>query len=201
MIVVTTPRSLPSDDRGSTADVSRKDLSTRGIRLMNIIIRNENESDIERISQITKKAFQSLAISNHTEQFIIKALRKANALTISLVAEKEKTVVGHIAFSPVTISDGSPNWYGLGPISVLPELQKQGIGKMMMYEGLSLLKSLGANGCVLVGDPGYYEWFGFKSLSNLFVDGVPEKYVLALPFEKSKVHGTVMFHEAFSANG
>jgi putative acetyltransferase len=168
---------------------------------MNIIIRNENESDIERISEITKEAFQSLAISNHTEQFIIKALRKANALTISLVAEKEKKVVGHIAFSPVTISDGSPKWYGLGPISVLPELQKQGIGKMLMREGLSLLKSLGANGCVLVGDPGYYEQFGFRSLPELVVDGVPPQYVLALPFEKSKVHGTVMFHEAFSANG
>ena len=55
--------------------------------------------------------------------------------------------------------------------------------------------------CVLVGDPGYYERFGFRSLPELVVDSVPPQYVLALPFEKSKVHGTVMFHEAFSANG
>src|SRR5512135_615300 len=92
---------------------------------MNIIIRNEIGSDVEIISEITKAAFESLAISNHTEQIIICALRDANALTISLVAEVEKKVVGHIAFSPVTISDGSPDWYGLGPISVVPELQKQ----------------------------------------------------------------------------
>jgi len=64
-----------------------------------------------------------------------------------------------------------------------------------------LLRSLGAKGCVLAGDPGYYERFGFKSLPDLLVDGVPPQYVLALPFEKSRIHGTVMFHEAFSAKG
>jgi putative acetyltransferase len=168
---------------------------------MDIIIRNEIESDVEAISEITKAAFNSLAISNHTEQFIICALRDANALTISLVAEAEKKVVGHIAFSPVTISDGSPDWYGLGPISVVPELQKQGIGKSLIYEGLSSLKSLGAKGCVLVGDPGYYERFGFRHLPDLFIDGVPQQYFLALPFEESKASGTVVFHEGFSANG
>jgi putative acetyltransferase len=74
---------------------------------MDIIIRNEGQSDIETISVITKAAFEKLPISNHTEQSIINALRNANALTISLVAEKEKKVVGHIALSPVTVSDGS----------------------------------------------------------------------------------------------
>jgi putative acetyltransferase len=166
---------------------------------MNIIIRDENESDIDAISEITKAAFENLSISNHTEQFIINALRNAKALTISLVAEAEKKVVGHIAFSPVTISDGSLDWYGLGPISVLPELQKQGIGKSLMREGLSLLKTLGAKGCVLVGDPGYYERFGFRSLSDLVIDGVPPQYFLALPFEENKTHGTVVFHEGFNA--
>ena len=72
-----------------------------------MIIRNETISDIEAISKITIAAFQNLAISNHTEQFIINALRNANALTISLVAEIDGKVVGHIAFSPVTISDGA----------------------------------------------------------------------------------------------
>jgi putative acetyltransferase len=167
---------------------------------MNITIRNEIDSDIKAISEITKAAFENLAISNHTEQFIINALRDAKALTISLVAEAENKVVGHIAFSPVTISDGTLGWYGLGPISVLPELQKQGIGKSLMREGLSLLKSLGAKGCVLVGDPGYYERFGFRSLPDLVIDGVPPQYFLALPFEEHKTRGTVVFHEAFNAS-
>jgi len=168
---------------------------------MNIIIRNESQSDIETISVITKAAFEKLPISNHTEQFIINALRNANALTISLVAEMEKKVVGHIAFSPVTISDGSLHWYGLGPISVLPELQKQGIGKSLMRQGLSSLKSLGAKGCVLVGDPGYYERFGFRSPPDLVIEGVPQEYVLALPFVESKTRGTVAFHDGFAATG
>lgn len=110
-------------------------------------------------------------------------------------------VVGHIAFSPVTISDGSPGWYGLGPISVLPELQKQGIGKSLIREGLSALKSLGAKGCVLVGDPDYYERLGFRSLPDLVIDGVPQENVLALPFEESKTSGTVVFHYGFGATG
>ena len=75
-----------------------------------IIIRNETISDIDAISKVTIAAFQNLAISNHTEQFIINALRDANALTISLVAEVDGIVVGHIAFSPIAISDGSLNW-------------------------------------------------------------------------------------------
>jgi putative acetyltransferase len=117
------------------------------------------------------------------------------------VAIDGKKVVGHIAFSPVTISDGSPGWYGLGPISVLPELQKQGIGKSLIREGLSRLKSLGAKGCLLVGDPGYYERFGFTSPPDLVIQGVPQEYVLALPLEESKASGTVVFHKGFAATG
>jgi len=168
---------------------------------MDIVIRNEIKSDIKAISEITKVAFETLAISNHTEQFIIDALRDANVLTISLVAVVGRKVVGHIAFSPVTISDGSPGWYGLGPISVLPELQKQGIGKSLICEGLSSLKSLGAKGCVLVGDPGYYERLGFRSPPDLVIEGVPQEYVLALPFVESKTSGTVAFHDGFAATG
>ena len=120
-----------------------------------MIIRNETVSDIKAIDEVTIAAFQNLPISNHTEQFIINALRAANVLTISLVAEIDGRLVGHIAFSPVTISDGSLNWYGLGPVSVLPEHQRQGIGKSLIQEGLSSVKALGGQGCVLVGDPYY----------------------------------------------
>ncbi|VVB63724.1 Acetyltransferase (GNAT) domain protein [uncultured archaeon] len=168
---------------------------------MNIVIRNEIESDIKAISEITKAAFENLPISNHTEQFIINTLRDANALTISLVAVARKKVVGHIAFSPVTISDGSLGLYGLGPIFVLPELQKQGIGKSLIREGMSSLKTLGAKGCVLVGDPGYYERLGFKSLPDLVIDGVPQENVLALSLEENKARGVVTFHEGFNAKG
>jgi putative acetyltransferase len=167
----------------------------------NMLIRNETKADIDAISSVTISAFRTLAISGHTEQFIINALRDANALTISLVAEIDGQVVGHIAFSPVTISGGSADWYGLGPVSVLPEHQKQGIGKSLINEGISSLKARGGKGCVLVGDPGYYLRFGFRNIPALIYEGIPQKVFLALPFDKEMPQGTVLFHPGFSAKG
>ena len=166
-----------------------------------MIIRKETAVDIEAITEVTIAAFKTLPISNHTEQFIIKALRSADALTISLVAEIDERVVGHIAFSPVSFSDGTKDWYGLGPISVLPEYQKQGIGKSLINEGLSSLKELGGQGCALVGDPNYYKQFGFKNYPDLVHDGIPQEVFLALPFNKKVPQGTIEFHESFLATG
>jgi putative acetyltransferase len=165
-----------------------------------MIVRKETESDIEAITQVTIAAFKTLPISNNTEQFIIKALRAAGALTLSLVAEFEGRVVGHVAFSPVIISDGTEGWYGLGPVSVLPEYQKQGIGKSLINEGLSLLRQMGGRGCVLVGDPNYYIRFGFKNLPELVHEGVPKEFFLSLPFSEEIPQGIVVFHEGFKAN-
>ena len=166
-----------------------------------MIIRKETPSDIDAITQVTTAAFKMLAISNQTEQFIIKALRDAGALTLSLVAEIDGRVVGHIAFSPVEISEATKDWYGLGPVSVLPEYQKQGIGKSLIDEGLSLLKQLGGQGCALVGDPNYYKRFGFKNFPELVHEGVPQEVFLALPLNEKVPQGTVVFHEGFLANG
>jgi putative acetyltransferase len=164
-----------------------------------MIIRHERASDIDAIFTVTKAAFEDHPISNHTEQFIINALRAAKALSLSLVAEVDDQVVGHIAFSPVTISDGSENWYGIGPVSVLPEFQKRGYGKALINEGLALLKASGGQGCMLVGDPGYYERFGFRNLPELSLEGVPPENFLGLPFGKHIPLGAVTFHQAFAA--
>ena len=164
-----------------------------------MIIRNEKKSDVDVISEVTKAAFENHPISHQTEQYIVNALRAANALTISLVAEVGGKVVGHVAFSPATISGVSGHWYGLGPVSVLPECQRQGIGKSLIQEGLSLLKASGAKGCVLVGDPKYYERFGFRNLRDLILEGVPQEYFLALPFDETRSQGVVVFHQGFSA--
>jgi putative acetyltransferase len=166
-----------------------------------MIIRNETSSDIAAINDVTIAAFTYLAISNHTEQFIINALRKANALTISLVAEIDGQVAGHIAFSPVTISDGAKGWYGLGPVSVLPAYQKKGIGKSLIREGLSLLNKSGGQGCVLVGHPDYYKRLGFRNIPELVFEGVPPEVFFALPFTEKIPKGIVAFHEGFSAQG
>lgn len=166
-----------------------------------ILIRDEARHDAEVIAEVTVAAFDSLEISNHTEQFIVEALRSAGALTVSLVAEVDGHVVGHIAFSPVTISDGSNNWYGLGPVSVLPLYQRMGIGKALIREGLSRLKELGAKGCCLVGHPQYYRKFGFENVTGLVVEGVPEEVFFALSFDGRFPQGNVTFHEGFKADG
>jgi putative acetyltransferase len=166
-----------------------------------MVIRNEEPADTAAITDVTIAAFKDHPISNQTEHFIVDALRAADALTLSLVAEIDGRVVGHIAFSPVTISNGATGWYGLGPISVLPEFQKQGIGKSLVNEGLSLLKEMGGQGCALVGDPSYYSRFGFKNYSEMVHEGVPQEVFLALPFTGNVPGGTVVFHEAFLATG
>ena len=166
-----------------------------------IVIRDERKADIDVITEVTVAAFATLEISDHTEQFIIRALRSAGALTLSLVAEVDGRVVGHIAFSPVTLSDGSRNWYGLGPVSVLPEYQRRGIGGALIEEGLSRVKKLGANGCCLVGHPQYYSRFGFENVAGLGLEGVPKEAFFALSFEGSYPQGDVIFHDAFKADG
>jgi putative acetyltransferase len=164
-----------------------------------IHIRSETSDDITAIAEVTVAAFHTLEISNHTEQFIIEALRAARALTVSLVAEVDGRLVGHIAFSAVILSDGTPDWYGLGPVSVLPEYQRQGIGKALIHEGLSRLKRMHARGCCLVGHPEYYKKFGFDNIAELVHEGVPPQVFLALPFEESTPQGFVTFHDAFKS--
>lgn len=166
-----------------------------------IVIKDETKQDAAVITEVTAAAFESLEISEHTEQFIVEALRAANALTVSLVAELDGRIVGHIAFSPVVISDGTDGWYGLGPVSVLPEYQRMGIGKALINEGLSRLKAMGAKGCCLVGHPQYYTKFGFVNTDGLTLEGVPPEVFFALSFNSVFPHGKVTFHEGFTATG
>ena len=165
------------------------------------MIRDETRADVAAITEVTVAAFETMEISSHTEQFIIEALRSANALTLSLVAEVDGRVVGHIAFSPVVISDGTENWYGLGPVSVLPEYQRRGIGKALVREGLSRLKGQGAKGCCLVGHPQYYRKFGFENVTGLVHEGVPQEVFFAISFDGHFPQGNVGFHEGFKAQG
>jgi putative acetyltransferase len=168
---------------------------------LKIVIRSETSADVSAITEVTVAAFKTLEISNHTEHFIIAALRAAKALTVSLVADVDGRVAGHIAFSPVTISDGTSSWYGLGPVSVLPAYQRQGIGKALIREGLSRLKDMNAQGCCLVGHPDYYRKFGFKNMLGLVHEGVPQEVFFVLSFDGHTPQGTVAFHKGFKADG
>lgn len=167
--------------------------------LPNVVIRPERPSDIDAIAEVTREAFLTHPHSNHAEQFIIDALRKAKALAVSLVAEVEMEIVGHAAFTRVTISDGSEDWYTLGPLSVKRAFQRNGIGQALVRNGLAALSELGARGCVLVGEPEYYGRFGFRNRAELVFAGLPQEYFLALPFGEELPVGEVTCHEAFYA--
>lgn len=166
---------------------------------MSIKIREEQPADHAAIFDLTKRAFSTAAHTSHTEQFIVDALRRSGHLALSLVAAEEERLVGHVAFSPVTVSNGEPGWYGVGPLSVAPEFQRQGIGSLLMQQGMTTLRSRGARGCVLVGDPAYYSRFGFSSCAELSLRGVPPEYLLANSFCGAMPMGEVTFSPAFAA--
>ncbi|MCX4030489.1 N-acetyltransferase [Endozoicomonas sp. SM1973] len=166
---------------------------------MTISIREEQPSDIQSIHEVTVAAFLEAQHTDHTEQFIVKALRESCALSISLVADEAGNVVGHVALSPVSISDGTDGWYGLGPISVHPNNQNKGIGSKLMNAAIQELKNIKAKGCVLLGDPNYYHRFGFRPREGLVLLDVPEEYFQALVFQEDLPQGIVTYHESFSA--
>ncbi|CAI3804851.1 hypothetical protein GLGCALEP_03730 [Pseudomonas sp. MM221] len=166
---------------------------------MKLDIRNERADDLKQIAAVTVAAFEQEEHASHTEHFIVEALRNAGQLTVSLVAVVEDRVVGHVAVSPVTVSTGAAGWYGLGPISVLPGWQGQGIGSALMQAALTELQKQGAAGCVVLGDPAYYSRFGFIAEAGLVLPGVPQAYFQALSFCGEFPAGDVQYHHAFNA--
>lgn len=164
-----------------------------------MLIRSETPADQRAIFDVTQAAFRGHPHSEQTEAYIVQALRAAGALTLSLVAELDARVVGHAAFSPVQISDGSPSWFGLGPVSVDPAHQGRGIGTALIEHGLARLQARGAAGCVLVGEPAYYGRFGFRPEPGLLVlPDMPPTHFLALTFG-APARGTVTYHPGFAA--
>lgn len=164
-------------------------------------IRKERSEDADRIHEVTTRAFQDAPHTSHTEQFIVRALREAGGLSVSLVAEYDGEIVGHVAISPVSVSDGAAGWYGLGPVSVLPEYQRRGIGSRLVEMALAEIEQGGASGCVVLGDPEYYRRFGFRVIDGLVLPGVPVEYFQAMSFDGDLAQGDVAYHEGFSAQG
>ncbi|WP_315386518.1 N-acetyltransferase [uncultured Stenotrophomonas sp.] len=160
-------------------------------------IRNERPGDADAIHALTRNAFEHAPHSSHTEQHIVDALRNAGALAVSLVAEDAGGIVGHVAVSPVQLSDGSEGWYGLGPISVAPERQGQRVGSALMRAAMDALEAMGAAGCVLLGDPAYYGRFGFEAVPRLRPAGIPAEYFQARLLRGEWPDAEVAYHKAF----
>ena len=162
-----------------------------------MIIRPEVPGDFAAIRTINIDAFANHPFSQQTEHLIVEALRDAGALTISLVAEDDDAVIGHVAFSPALIDGKDLNWFTLGPIAVSPARQRRGVGARLIEAGIEALRLRDANGCLLVGDPAYYLRFGFRHSPSLTVEHVPAEYFMCLPLAGEIPHGTVSHHPAF----
>ncbi|MEM6913205.1 MAG: N-acetyltransferase [Pseudomonadota bacterium] len=162
-----------------------------------MLIRPECPADAQRIRDLTTRAFNGMPYSDGSEPGIIDALRRTEALTLSLVAEVDGVLVGQITFSPVTIDGRHDHWFGLGPVSVDPRRQKAGIGSALINEGLKRMKETGAKGIVLVGDPLYYQRFGFEGAVGLSYAGIDPHYVQRIVMALPDRQGTVRYTDAF----
>ena len=162
-----------------------------------IAIRPERAGDEAVIHALTEAAFRDMLFSDGDEQDLVDALRRDGDLSLSLVAEDAERIVGHIAFSPVSISDGTKDWYGLGPVSVWPELHHQGVGSALVRRGISDMRAAGAKGIVLLGSPEYYERFGFEHDPALQYPGPPAEYFQRLVLDGPPPAGVVAYAPAF----
>ena len=162
-----------------------------------IVIRQEQPGDEQAIYDLTEQAFRTMPFSEGDEQDLINALRADGELALSLVAETASQIVGHIAFSPVTISDGKTDWYDLGPVSVDPALQRRQIGSRLIRHGIAEMRQRGARGIVLLGNPDFYGRFGFAADPALQYPGPPAQYFQRLVMEGPPPTGIVTYPRAF----
>ena len=168
---------------------------------MTTTLRPERPDDWAAITALHQSAFAGHPHSQQTEHLIVLALRAAQALTVSLVAVQGEAVLGHVACSPVSFSDGTVGWHGLGPLAVLPQQQGRGLGQALVRAALATLQAQGAQGCVVLGDPAYYQRFGFGQHANCVLEGVPPEYFQALAFGPAPAGGLVSYHPAFAVPG
>ena len=162
---------------------------------MQIRIRNERAADIEQVRSILRATFPTEA-----ESKLVDTLRAKNKATISLVAADGEDVLGHILFSPVSTTPPSDaRGVGLAPVAVRPDVQSQGIGSLLIREGLRLSRELGFDYCVVLGDPYYYQRFGFEKASRFGIRneyGVDEEFMIAR-FSDPIVPGVVQYASEF----
>lgn len=165
--------------------------------MLEYVIRPEQTADVDSIGGLITRAFANHPHSDRSEARIVAALRTAGALTLSFVAIEDAAIVGHVAFSPVTLSDGTREWYGLAPVSVEPACWRRGFGSALVRSGLAALAQRGAAGCVVFGDPAYYRRFGFRACEGLVHRGGPPALFQALAFRGVIPQAVVEYHRAF----
>ena len=154
-----------------------------------IRIREERPEDIDAIRALNLAAFGQVE-----EGRIVDALRAKGGVLLSLVATMGERVIGHALYSPVSIDskEATLQGAGLGPMAVLPEFQRRGVGARLITFGIERLKERGIPFIVVVGHPEYYPRLGFRPASGLGIRSeweLPDDVFMVLPLDESKMKG------------
>ena len=167
-----------------------------------IIIRIEKSEDVLQVRKINEQAFETSAEAN-----IVDILRQTCPNSLSLVAEDENCVVGHILFSPAVVNSAGGRIEGMGfaPMAVLPGRQRQGIGSQLVKRGIEILRERGCPFVIVLGHPEYYPRFGFELASKYELssqwDGVPDEAFMVMIMDHAPlkgVSGVAKYREEFN---
>lgn len=174
---------------------------------MNIRIRKETQKDYEFTETVVEKAFQNEEHSDHSEHFLVARLRKSSAFVpeLSLIAEMNEEIVGHIMLTKLLIKDDEKRYesLALAPVSVLPEYQNKGIGSELIHKSLKISKEMGFKSVIVLGHDKYYPRFGFRPASKWGIKApfdVPDESFMALELEVGSldgIMGTVVYGKEF----
>jgi putative acetyltransferase len=165
-------------------------------------IRFEKPEDIAFIHSVNEQAFGRVS-----EAKLVDTLRLACTDHLSLVADDNGSIIGHLMFTPVVVTDGKQKTEGMGlaPMAVLPSKQHQGIGTQLVDTGLQILKEKGCPFIIVLGHPEYYPRFGFQAASGRNIrtqwDGVPDEAFMILVMDHEamqNVSGIAIFRYEFS---
>lgn len=166
---------------------------------MSVRIRPEQSGDERAIRALTDAAFRNMPHADGDEGELVERLRADGDLVLSLVAvNADEAIIGHVAFSPVTIEGVDGPWYQLAPVSVIPSGQNAGIGSQLVEAGIAELRQRGAYGIALVGNPDYYHRFGFTREHGLALDEAMDPFLQVLVLEGSMPCGRLILAHAFS---
>jgi putative acetyltransferase len=165
-------------------------------------IRCESAADLSAIHAVNSAAFE-----RRLEADLVDALRQTAQPIVSLVAACDGSIVGHIPFSPVTLSrHPDSKIIGLAPMAVLPGEQRRGIGSALVREGLTRCKDLGYGAVVVLGHRNYYPRFGFKPAATFNLKSeydVPDDVFMVLELTPNHLQGksgTIQYHSAFRSS-
>jgi putative acetyltransferase len=160
-------------------------------------IRHERPEDFAAIHDLIRRAFAPMPFADGTEQDLPNKFRTAGILSLSLVAETDGMIAGHVALTPATHESGVAGWFALGPIAVEPDLQRKGIGTALIAEAKAWLVARGATGCILMGDTDYYPRHGFKPTPECAPLNEPAEHFMVIEMTDAAPRGQFSFHPLF----